>query len=219
MRWSLAIAFILSPLLAQGNGLSCQQCISSNDTACTGSSQACPTTADNCISTLTQTIITGGSPTTLFARTCGTSSDCNKTASLSNPKISVKISSTCCSTKDCTPEQPKLPSSKTTKTNVTCLSCLDVSSSSCYSSETITCSGDETKCIRYAVTMTAGSATSKVAVRGCATPSFCALKSTSESAGTSSIVVELACTDGSIRLQQSVFLLALSGLLLLRLSF
>ncbi|XP_078511674.1 phospholipase A2 inhibitor 25 kDa subunit-like isoform X3 [Lissotriton helveticus] len=245
MRTSLVITCILSALLAQdsstgsanpsvthdsstrsthssvtsGKARSCLQCIDFNVSSCKGSKVACPSGADHCMSTLTKTTITGVSHTTVFARTCGTSKDCNKMASLTNPKITIKLSSTCCTTDDCTPPEPKLPTPKTTKTNVTCHSCLDLSSTSCYSKDTITCSGDETKCIRYALKSTIGSTTTKVATRGCATPSFCAFQSTSESAGDTTVVTDLACTDGGICLHKSVFLLALSGLLALRLPF
>lgn len=206
-------------LLAQGNALSCEQCVGSTSASCTGLKMPCPSAGDQCISTLTETIITDAAQVTLFLRTCGASSDCNKIASLSNPSMSVKISSTCCATDGCTPKHPMLPPSKTTKTNVTCHSCLDLSSTSCYSKDTITCTGDETKCIRYSVKTTTGSVNSEIAARGCATPSYCALGSTSESAGDSTVVTEVDCTDGSIRLQESAILLAFSGLLVLRLSF
>ncbi|XP_078511672.1 uncharacterized protein LOC144770791 [Lissotriton helveticus] len=210
---------LVAVLLAQGNALSCQQCVGSTSSSCTGPTLPCPSAGDQCISTLTETIITEAAQVTLFLRTCGASSECNQVASLSNPSMSVKISSTCCVADNCTPPQPILPPSKMTKTNVTCHSCLDISSTSCYSKDTIKCTGDETKCIRYSVKTTSGSLNSEVAARGCATPSFCAFQSTSESAGDTTVVTELACTDGSIHLQESAILLAFSGLLVLRLSF
>ncbi|XP_078511755.1 uncharacterized protein LOC144770849 [Lissotriton helveticus] len=96
---------LMAVLLAQGNALSCSQCISTSS-SCSGPSVPCPSAGDQCMSKLTETIIAGAAQGTLFSRTCGASSECNQVASQSDPNMSVKISSTCCATDNCTPPQP-----------------------------------------------------------------------------------------------------------------
>ncbi|XP_078511667.1 phospholipase A2 inhibitor and Ly6/PLAUR domain-containing protein-like [Lissotriton helveticus] len=215
MRVILAVTCILSALLAEGNALSCQHCSSVTASTCTGALQTCTSEANACISLVTETSA-GGAQISAFTRSCGPSSACDKTSSLSNPYMTVRSSSTCCTTDNCTPAAPQLPSPVGTKNGVICRSCLDASSASCYTSETMTCTGVETKCIRYSVTTTSASQTTNIAVRGCATPSFCDMGSNSASSQGTTVTIDVACTDSSMRLQPGILLSAIFGIFLIK---
>ncbi|XP_078511665.1 phospholipase A2 inhibitor and Ly6/PLAUR domain-containing protein-like [Lissotriton helveticus] len=215
MRVTLAVTCILSALLAEVNALSCQTCSSTTASTCTGTSQTCTSPANTCISLLTESSA-GSEKSIVFARSCGLSSACDKTSSLSNSYMAVRSSSACCTTDNCTPAPPQLPSPGSTQNGVICRSCIDALSTSCYTSETMKCTGVETKCVRYSVKTTSGSLTSNVALRGCATQSFCDMGSTSASYQGSTVATDLACTDNSIRLQPGILLSTIFGIFLIK---
>ncbi|XP_078511670.1 phospholipase A2 inhibitor and Ly6/PLAUR domain-containing protein-like isoform X2 [Lissotriton helveticus] len=200
----------------QGHVLSCQNCVSSTGVTCGESLQTCHLSADACITTFTETRI-GNKRSTWLVRSCGQSSDCNKTLSLSNPSMTVNMITTCCNTDDCIPKLPPVPPSNDTLNGVTCKSCLDVTSSSCDTTDTVNCTGVETKCISYAVTTTFSSQFTNLALRGCAAPGFCNLGSTTTSYQRVTIATDVACTDSSILIEQDILLLAMTGFLLLKL--
>ncbi|XP_069490652.1 phospholipase A2 inhibitor gamma subunit B-like [Ambystoma mexicanum] len=216
MRASLLAVCVFSALLAQGTALYCVQCVDSTGVDCTGSSHNCSSKDDACVSTLSQMIL-DGKTSTLFMRSCGRSSQCNATAaSVNAPKMSFRSSVACCSKDNCTSVVPALPSPSKVRNNVTCRSCLE-EASSCYTADTMNCTGEETKCIRFVLTKKDGSAASTtVAARGCATPNFCDPGGYKVLNGSEPIMTfDSVCTDSSIRLQHGIFLPFLVALLAL----
>ncbi|XP_069496924.1 phospholipase A2 inhibitor and Ly6/PLAUR domain-containing protein-like [Ambystoma mexicanum] len=217
MKPSLCIASILFAVLAEGNALRCQQCISATGTQCAGDLQTCPPGADACVTAYSTTTM-AGIDMNMFMRRCGLLADCQETGSIVNPLMSLRASSSCCTTDGCTSAVKPVPPVSSQPNGLVCRACFDATSTSCHSEDTIQCTGKETKCIRYAGTTTAGSQISKIALRGCATPSICTGKKVT-SIGGLTVEAELVCTDSSNRLGRGIFLPVLTGLLLLKLFF
>ncbi|XP_069496923.1 phospholipase A2 inhibitor and Ly6/PLAUR domain-containing protein-like [Ambystoma mexicanum] len=216
MRTICLIAGFLAALLTKGNTLSCVQCVSLVDSACTGSSVTCPALSDACVSryTLTTTSLSSASKRNVFGRDCGVQSeDCNRTDSLTAQMLTLRIQSTCCSTDNCQPAVPKVPIVTKERNGVTCRSCLSVISINCYSGDKIDCTGMERKCAYRRVKVT-GATKSFTAVRGCATPRLCATGNTIRTALGVTTETQMTCSDSSIRLEYGLFLCAVTFLLL-----
>ncbi|XP_053547221.1 phospholipase A2 inhibitor and Ly6/PLAUR domain-containing protein [Bombina bombina] len=205
MRSVVAILCVLSSLIPQGYSLSCVECFGTSS-SCTGSSKTCAT-GYQCLSTYSVTTVTGGTEVNLFARSCSPASECNVKGSISNPYMKVRVSSSCCSTDNCTPTTPTLPTYSSQQNGLTCRSCISATSDWCYTQETVSCTGDEDRCILQSTNL----AGTKTAVRGCATKSIC------DSASQTSIQgVSVTCSNGSTGLHIGIFLPAFLSLLIIK---
>ncbi|XP_053547097.1 phospholipase A2 inhibitor gamma subunit B-like [Bombina bombina] len=129
----------------QGYSLSCMQCVETGS-SCSGSSVSCGS-GEHCGSTYGVTTFTGGAEVKFFTRSCIPASECNANGGFSNPYIQVKLSSSCCSTDNCTPITPILPTGSTQPNGLTCRSCFSATSDWCYTEDTMSCTGDEDRCI------------------------------------------------------------------------
>ncbi|MEE6481898.1 hypothetical protein FKM82_013055 [Ascaphus truei] len=216
MRSLLQVLCVLSALVATGYSLSCIVCEDMDGMFCTSPSKTCP--ADNvCMFSYIENTA-GGIENTVLTRTCESQSKCDMSGSLTFTAFKTKMSTSCCSTDNCTPSEPTLPADNNTKNGVTCPSCMNLVSDYCSTLGTIQCTGEEKKCLLQSRTST-GSISSTVAIRGCATESFCNVGSKSESSdGDITTEVKNKCTNGSIGLHPGFFFPAMA-LLLLKLLF
>ncbi|XP_068099208.1 phospholipase A2 inhibitor and Ly6/PLAUR domain-containing protein-like [Hyperolius riggenbachi] len=158
----------------------------------------------------------GGSVTvTAYAMLCIPTNQCSKSGSISvYGGLKTKMASACCTTDNCTPTLPSLPSSSSSYNGVVCQSCTSSTSTSCSTSNTVQCTGDENKCLLYTLN-SAGSAVSN-AFRGCASQSICDIGSLFS---TSNVDIKYTCTSGGGALRHTFYLPALIGLLLLKFLF
>ncbi|XP_053547096.1 phospholipase A2 inhibitor gamma subunit B-like [Bombina bombina] len=205
MKSVVAILCVLSSLIPQGYSLLCVQCVGTGS-SCTGSSVTCGS-GEQCLSAYTVTTVTGGVETTVFARSCSPASECNAKGSISNPIMKVKFSSSCCGTDNCTPTAPTLPTGSSQPNGLTCRSCVSATSDWCYTEDTMSCTGDEDRCILQSTNL----AGTKTAIRGCATKSICDSLSVTTTQG-----VSVKCTNGSMGLHIGIFFPALLSLLIIK---
>ncbi|KAM9299501.1 uncharacterized protein PAF06_016580 [Gastrophryne carolinensis] len=137
-----------------------------------------------------------GSSTIVYTRQCSPEAQCNITGSMTVPNGTVQISTSCCYNDSCTPEIPTLSKNIDNSTNgVTCRSCLTVTSDWCYTSNTVSCTGAETKCLLQTTVLT-GTQQVAVAMRGCATPDICSFGSQSFSLTDFTSSSNYICTNG-----------------------
>ncbi|MEE6481900.1 hypothetical protein FKM82_013057 [Ascaphus truei] len=180
-----------------------------------GPSITCP---DNniCVSSYAVTAA-GGIETKIFTRNCESQTKCGINGSITLPTYKSQISSSCCTTDNCTSPIPTLPANNNIKNGVTCRTCISANSDYCYTSDTIECTGDEKMCLLQS-TKISGSISSKVALRGCATESICNVGSQSASSGGINTEVITKCSNGNIGLHQGFFFPAVALLLMKLLS-
>ncbi|KAG9469309.1 hypothetical protein GDO78_020867, partial [Eleutherodactylus coqui] len=107
-----------------------------------------------------------------------------------------------------------VPTKSHNPNGVICRSCISAQSTSCYSSDTIRCTGDENMCLLQGTEITGLLST---AMRGCATKSMCDLGSQSINTGGSTMKFTFACTSGGLSAHKVVLTPAILCLLLLKL--
>ncbi|XP_075046993.1 phospholipase A2 inhibitor and Ly6/PLAUR domain-containing protein-like [Mixophyes fleayi] len=208
----LALTFVKC-LLARchrrnGYSLKCISCQSYSSTSCTGTTTVeCP--AGNACGYVYAEASEGGLKTRVLIRSCIIENQCNTSGSITYYSGKSKTATSCCSTDNCAPLPLKIPADSTEKNKLVCRSCLKANANWCYTSDTMECTGDETKCILQTSKTSAGS----VALRGCATKSICDQGSQSTAAGE----VKVWCTDGSSNLQHTSYISGLFALLLIKL--
>ncbi|XP_075462394.1 uncharacterized protein LOC142497880 [Ascaphus truei] len=176
-----------------GYSLSCRECVGMAGTSCTGSSITCPA-GNVCISSYTVTNI-GGIEAINLARGCESQSQCGMSGSISTALSTIKTSTSCCTTDNCTPPIPTLPADNNVKNGLTCRTCVSADSNWCYTPDTMQCTGDEKMCFLQS-TKISGSSSLTTAVRGCATQSICNMGSQSSSSGGTTVDVKTSCTNG-----------------------
>ncbi|XP_077312669.1 phospholipase A2 inhibitor and Ly6/PLAUR domain-containing protein-like [Lithobates pipiens] len=213
MMCLLELFFILAALANTGLSLSCMQC-SSTTTSCTGSSVTC--SSGNKCGVIYTTTTAGSSTTSSYAMSCLSSDQCSLSGSLTTNDMRLKTAASCCSTDNCIPSLPSLPGDSSVYNGVTCRSCLSASSTWCYTSDTIKCTGNENMCLLQS-TEISGSQSLATAIRGCSTQSFCNLGSQSSSANGLSSSIKFVCTSGSSGLRQGFYLPAVICLFFLKL--
>ncbi|XP_066428751.1 phospholipase A2 inhibitor and Ly6/PLAUR domain-containing protein-like [Eleutherodactylus coqui] len=200
----------LSALTAASSALLCTKCSSTSST-CSGSSVTCPD-GFMCGSEYTR-VFGEGERIEILIRTCTPSSECNFSGTMSIPQERIALGISCCSTDNCTPTLPTVPTKGHNPNGVICPSCAPAQSTPCYTSDTIQCTADENMCLLKA--MEIGSASG--AMRGCATKSFCDLGSQFYTAGGSTIKYTYTCTSGGISAHKVVLTPAIVCLLVLKL--
>ncbi|XP_066428756.1 phospholipase A2 inhibitor and Ly6/PLAUR domain-containing protein-like [Eleutherodactylus coqui] len=202
---------LVSALTATSCALSCTKCMSTSST-CSGISITCPS-GSVCGSTYTQSFVEGVT-SELLIRGCVPSSECNLSGTMSIMNGQFGTVSSCCSSDDCTPTLPTLPTKSYNPNGVICRSCVTAQSTWCYTSDTVQCTGDENMCLLQ-TTEIPGSGSG--AMRGCATKSFCDIGSQSINTGGSTMKATYTCTSGSISAHKVVLTPAIVCLLLLKL--
>ncbi|XP_066428748.1 phospholipase A2 inhibitor and Ly6/PLAUR domain-containing protein-like [Eleutherodactylus coqui] len=201
---------LFSALTATSSALLCTKCTSTS-TTCSGSSITCP---DGFMCGSEYTVLGEGERTEHLIRKCTPSSECNFSGSMTMTEERFALGISCCSTDNCTPTLPTVPTKGHNPNGVICRSCVSAQSTSCYTSDTIQCTADENMCLLQTIEIT-GSASS--AMRGCATKSYCDLGSQSYTAGGSTIKATFICTSGAISAHKVILTPAIVCLLVLKL--
>ncbi|XP_073426666.1 phospholipase A2 inhibitor and Ly6/PLAUR domain-containing protein-like [Dendrobates tinctorius] len=211
----IGILSLFLTLTATSDALSCTRCMSESST-CSGSSETCPSGYE-CGSRY-GVGFAGGNKAETIIRSCLPSSQCNTTGTISTSELQIRMAMSCCSTDDCTPKIPELPSKGTNLNGLVCRSCLSSDSTWCYTSDTVHCTGDENMCILQTSKLS-GSNSSLTAIRGCATKSVCDLGSQTETFAGISMDAKTFCTSGSKSFHKVILNPAVVCLLLLKLFF
>uniref|UniRef100_A0A8C5QVD3 UPAR/Ly6 domain-containing protein n=1 Tax=Leptobrachium leishanense TaxID=445787 RepID=A0A8C5QVD3_9ANUR len=92
----------------------------------------------------------------VFVRSCLLENMCSLKGSITYTGGTIRIGSSCCNTDNCTPSQPTLPAVSSQSNNLTCRTCISASSASCYTSDTIQCTGNENMCLLESSVITTG---------------------------------------------------------------
>ncbi|XP_063293103.1 phospholipase A2 inhibitor 25 kDa subunit-like isoform X2 [Pelobates fuscus] len=217
MNSLIGILGVLSVLVSTGDSLSCIKCLGSSNATCIGSSVTCP--SDNiCVNGYSLTNA-AGTITPSFNRDCGPRNQCNLTGSVTFNIGLVRVATTCCSTDNCDPGIPTLPSNNNQQNGLTCRTCYSGNSLSCYTSETIQCKGVENKCFLLEKKLS-GTFYSKEALRGCATDTYCSLLGTQTASYDGlNIDMKVFCTSGTNSLHGGFFLSTAAFLVVLKYLF
>ncbi|XP_073426667.1 phospholipase A2 inhibitor 25 kDa subunit-like [Dendrobates tinctorius] len=211
----IGILSLFLTLTATSDALSCIKCISQSST-CSGSRVTCRS-GNVCGSEYAEAIV-GGMRTEALMRSCVPSSQCNAKGTISTSELQIRMAMSCCSTDDCTPNISELSSKGTNLNGLVCPSCISSDAASCYTSDTVQCTGDENMCILQTSKLS-GSMSSLAAIRGCATKSVCDLGRKTETISGISMDVSTFCTSGSKSVHKVVLNPAVVCLLLLKLFF
>ncbi|XP_066428749.1 phospholipase A2 inhibitor and Ly6/PLAUR domain-containing protein-like [Eleutherodactylus coqui] len=201
---------LFSALTATSSAISCTKCASTSMT-CSGSSITCP---DGFMCGSEYTDLGEGLRAKHLIRKCTPSSECNFSGSMTMTEERFALGISCCSTDNCTPTLPTVPTKGHNPNGVICPSCASAKSTSCYTSDTIQCTADENMCLLEAIEIK-GSASG--AMRGCGTKSYCDLGSQSYTAGGSTIKTTYTCTSSAISAHKVVLTPAIVCLLVLKL--
>ncbi|KAG8542232.1 hypothetical protein GDO81_027190 [Engystomops pustulosus] len=202
MIFSLLFVCVFSSLTTS-HSLSCIECKDATDVPCTGDADTCDEN-EVCVSEFALTLIDGIPVVKLFMRGCGNQAQCFVSSSLSIPHARIISSSSCCYTDSCTPPRPVLPPITSKKNGLICKGCQSMEARPCDSDLYMECIGNETKCISQ-VAMSSG--TPPTAIRGCATPSVCAVRHEEGTFGHLKFKSDITCTDGGAGLHYSLHLL------------
>ncbi|XP_066428747.1 phospholipase A2 inhibitor and Ly6/PLAUR domain-containing protein-like [Eleutherodactylus coqui] len=201
---------LFSALTATSSSISCTQCESLSST-CSGSSITCP---DGFMCGSEYTDLGEGVRAKHLTRTCTPSSECNFSGSMTIKQKRFALGISCCSTDNCTPTLPTVPTKGHNPNGVICPSCAPAQSTSCYTSDTIQCTADENMCLLQAIEM---KGSDSLVFQGCATKSYCDLGSQSYTAGGSTIKATYTCTSGGISAHKVILTPAIVCLLVLKL--
>ncbi|XP_066428746.1 phospholipase A2 inhibitor and Ly6/PLAUR domain-containing protein-like [Eleutherodactylus coqui] len=202
---------LFSALTATSSALSCTKCSSTSST-CSGSSVTCPV-GFMCGSVHSRVLGEAVRSENLI-RGCTPSSECKLSGTMSITQGRIALGISCCSTDNCTPTLPTVPTKSHNPNGVICQSCVSAQSTWCYTSDTIQCTADENMCLLQGTEIPGLLST---AVRGCATKSLCDLGSHSYTAGGSTIKSTFTCTSSAISAHKVVLTPAILCLLLLKL--
>ncbi|XP_073457831.1 uncharacterized protein [Aquarana catesbeiana] len=206
----LLFSCILSTLVVTGFSLSCIECEAEDEKSCKGSSITCE--SEFCMATLKSTLNGDGQEVKRYKRSCGEKSMCSQKESFTYSNGVIKISSSCCSTSNCSPPMPALPQTKTEKNGVSCMDCRGSGDTPCTSSTHRDCTGDEKQCVSLTITTKPADNTS---LRGCGTPGLC-MKEMDFKTGDKVQEMKFSCTSGSGSLHYSLILLIFAPMFLVK---
>ncbi|XP_056399100.1 phospholipase A2 inhibitor and Ly6/PLAUR domain-containing protein-like isoform X1 [Hyla sarda] len=178
MGWTVTIVLFLAICVALGSTLKCMQCTGFSNTPCTGSLLDCPFPSDVCGTTV---IRTRGYRWTSFyyIRSCVSVTECFNNASVTGLYATTASETTCCFTNNCTTSIPTLPVENYSLNGLTCPSYVVTNMEPCDIKNVSSCTGNQTRCVRYSASTTLGSVKSTLYLGGCATENTCAMQSTS----------------------------------------
>ncbi|XP_068099426.1 uncharacterized protein [Hyperolius riggenbachi] len=104
---------------------------------------------DNCASLFVLVTKFDGTDRYYFIRTALRSEECNRTGSISAPRMNISYSTSCCSLNNCLPLRSPLPPKKnTTRNGILCPACYS-EEQKCMATHSIECTGEETSCMTY----------------------------------------------------------------------
>ncbi|XP_063797776.1 mucin-2-like [Pseudophryne corroboree] len=185
---------------ARGYTLSCTSCSGTTATLCTGSAIACPSGADACSTTYTETQITAfGLKTISVERGCGYLSECEQPKSLSNQFMTVNINIGCCTVDNCTAALPTVFTGNAAANGFQCPSCFTLTAETCVPDSNISCTGNETRCTSYSMSSADAPYKPIMAMSGCATPSLCSnYTGTTSTEVTGQIKIGIKCNNAPV---------------------
>ncbi|XP_069583402.1 phospholipase A2 inhibitor and Ly6/PLAUR domain-containing protein-like [Ranitomeya imitator] len=188
--------WLLLHLGSPGSALKCVECYNITSPQCTGQTKDCD--GGICMSGL----ISLGDYT-LFGRSCApNAATCGIFGSITSTSRAM-LSTSCCTTAGCTPDELKLPPTNTLKNGVTCPTCAS-SQDQCK----IECMGDEKKCASVDLTTVGPGLGTKI--RGCATDSICNFGDQTFDIDGAVIHLGIVCSSASaVVLQYCTFFLTL----------
>ncbi|XP_069811924.1 phospholipase A2 inhibitor and Ly6/PLAUR domain-containing protein-like isoform X2 [Dendropsophus ebraccatus] len=170
------------------------------------------------LSLLSALISTNGTTTASLLRDCINPTRCGIKGSISLQDARINMAISCCNTYACTPTIPALIPKSSNPNGVVCRVCTSKTSSWCYTSDTLQCTGEENMCLLQTKEVT-GAYSSSIAARGCATKSLCKLGTNLQNVPGSSIKDTIICTDGGISVHKAILTPAITCLLVLKLFF
>ncbi|XP_066462647.1 phospholipase A2 inhibitor and Ly6/PLAUR domain-containing protein-like [Eleutherodactylus coqui] len=188
----IGILSLVSALTATSSALSCMEC-KSETSPC--SSILCP--PETMCGTVYFQGLAAGMGSQSLHRGCLPLSECGNSGTISIKQGRSGVGVSCCSSDNCTPGLLKPPQKNHNPNGVICPSCATAESTSCDTSDTIQCTGDENICL-FRTTKTGELST---AVRGCATKSYCDLGRQFYNIEGSTTEVTQSCTSGGISTQ------------------
>ncbi|XP_078511681.1 phospholipase A2 inhibitor and Ly6/PLAUR domain-containing protein-like [Lissotriton helveticus] len=180
--------WLLTSLAGRGSCLVCEVCTSFTPHSCRGTVEVCNSMENSCIATLTESAL-GSDGTAVFQKSCGNAWECSHPASMAAGTYRVRAISKCCDTDYCNNGTIDWQPMNDTANGKVCPSCLAENSQDCQNTNTISCTGEETQCVKFTATKHRGS---QITFIGCATQSMCDSKGKLAFPGTS-----LAITDFS----------------------
>ncbi|XP_063800039.1 phospholipase A2 inhibitor NAI-like [Pseudophryne corroboree] len=199
----LGFLCVLSALTATGFSLTCKVCTGANFSSCTGETTQCA--ADQaCGGVRTISMAFGVTVNEIYASSCVPNEQCNTNGSLSTPSSNIKIATSCCYTDNCTPSTPTLAADSSQPNDLICRTCLSADSDYCYTGDTMRCNGDENMCILQRTNII-GQTKQSVAIRGCATKSYCSIGTKSSSTANLEVKVAITCSNGAFGLRSGPF--------------
>ncbi|XP_063794614.1 phospholipase A2 inhibitor and Ly6/PLAUR domain-containing protein-like [Pseudophryne corroboree] len=187
-----------------GFSLTCKLCTGVDFSSCTGETTQCAAN-QACGGVRTASIANGVTVSEIYVLSCVTNEKCNTNASLSTPSSKIKLATSCCYMDNCTPSTPTLAADSSQPNGLTCRTCLSAYSDYCYTGDTIGCNGDENMCILQRTNIINAQIKQSVAIRGCATKSYCSIGSNSTSNGNLEVNVVITCSNGAFGLRSSPF--------------
>ncbi|XP_072282039.1 phospholipase A2 inhibitor and Ly6/PLAUR domain-containing protein-like [Pyxicephalus adspersus] len=205
----------LLSLVAFGYALSCMDCRSADEKQCIGPTLTC---AHGFVCKAEKITFKGHCNVTgSYVKTCAPINQCALKGIARFPKgMNLKMSTSCCTTNNCNPDQPTFPAAVLKHNGIECPFCMS-EGSDCYSSENMPCTGNETMCIYQTADITVGKSLERKAFRGCATQSICNLIRLSYGSNGIHTDIKISCTSGTKGLQNGFYILAIICPFLLKL--
>ncbi|XP_075183286.1 phospholipase A2 inhibitor and Ly6/PLAUR domain-containing protein-like [Anomaloglossus baeobatrachus] len=128
-------------------------------------------------------------------RTCLPSSQCGFTGSINTEQGRIWTQISCCNIDNCTPTIPLLPSVDSSFNGKVCPTCISTSSTSCASSNTMQCTGNENSCLLQSTQSTG--LVPLLGIRGCATKNLCDLGTQTFDVTGVNMQITFSCYSGS----------------------
>ncbi|KAJ1132775.1 hypothetical protein NDU88_011078 [Pleurodeles waltl] len=185
---SLGALWLLALLAGRGSCLVCEVCTSFTPHSCSGTLEVCSSMETSCIATLTESAL-GSEGTAVFQKACGNAWECGHPASMAAGTYRVRAISKCCNTDYCNNGSLDWQPMNDTANGKVCPSCLAENSHDCQETNTISCSGEETQCVKFTATKHRGS---QITFIGCATKSMSDSKGKLAFPGTSVTITDFS---------------------------
>ncbi|XP_075047318.1 phospholipase A2 inhibitor and Ly6/PLAUR domain-containing protein-like isoform X2 [Mixophyes fleayi] len=131
-----------------------------------------------------------------YEMSCVPLDQCNTAGIASFSNGNMKRSTTCCNTDNCTPPTPTLPDDNSQANGLICPKCISYDSDSCYTKDTMECTGNENMCLHQIYKIDVPYSHT-FAFRGCASKSICSISTHSATYRDMNVNISNLCTSGS----------------------
>ncbi|XP_056399761.1 uncharacterized protein LOC130294208 [Hyla sarda] len=169
----------------------CPECRTTNSLSCIGNNVTCQKNY-LCATSYTEMVNGDGTSSSELILSCAPISQCNHTGKISLPTGKMWMSTSCCSSDNCTSPIVPAPSFSSQPNELMCPSCQAPDSDYCYTGDTSPCYGDENVCVLHVTTRDGRSSS----FRGCAVQSSICGTHQVYSVNGSAITHDLTCTCG-----------------------